>query len=375
VSDAAALVPELIPFRRLATASGVSRPGGVLRASPEDFHVEELLGFEPEGVGAHLWLRVEKRELDTQAVARQLARAAGVPLRDVGYSGLKDRRAVACQWFSLPLETGTVPGDETALETWPQVDAAALEGRGLRVLEARQHSRKLRRGTHRANRFRIRVTSLGVADAGALAESIARLRETGTPNYFGEQRFGRADANVVQARRVLIDGARERRRHLRGLLYSAARAMLFNRVLDTRVRQGTWDRLLPGEIVGLAGSRSVFHAPEVDDVLRSRANAFDVHPTCPLPGRGGLRPDGEAGEVERGALEGCGAWEAGLERAGLEHQRRASRVALPGLEWQRGDGWLELTFELPPGSYATSVLREVVAFDSAGGCEAPPQSA
>ncbi len=345
-----------VPVETLARAGQDPRPRGVIRAAPEDFVVEERLGFEPDGAGAHLWLDVVKRGLDTEVVARRLAAAAGVRPRDVGYSGLKDRHALTRQWFSVP-----APAAEP--------DWSALEGESLRVERIARHGRKFRRGTHRANRFRIRVTGLGAADAGAVDAALERLSREGAPNYFGEQRFGRGAGNVARARALLVDGRRERRAHLRGILYSAARAMLFNRVLDARVRAGSWALLLAGELVALDGSRSVFYAPAVDAELEARTVRLDVHPSGPLPGRGGRRPSAAALEVESGALDGCHAWIDGLERAGLEHARRSLRVRVAALEGRLDGATLELAFELPAGAYATSVLRELVEYGRAPGAD------
>ena len=75
----------------------------LLRSRPEDFQVEEQLGFEPEGEGEHVFLLIEKRGLNTVDVARLLGRTAGIPVRDIGYSGLKNKHALTRQWFSLGL--------------------------------------------------------------------------------------------------------------------------------------------------------------------------------------------------------------------------------------------------------------------------------
>src|SRR3984885_11311260 len=83
-------------------AHGAPLPAATLKAAPEDFHVEEQLSFEPSGTGPHWLLRVEKRRANTRWVAAEIARLAGVPGGDVGYAGLKDRHAVAVQWFSVP---------------------------------------------------------------------------------------------------------------------------------------------------------------------------------------------------------------------------------------------------------------------------------
>src|SRR5580698_11076953 len=94
-------------WRQLALAApragGEPQATGRLRAVPEDFVVEEALGFAPDGDGAHLLLKVRKRNANTGWVAQELARGLGFHVRDIGFAGQKDRRAVAVQWFSVPL--------------------------------------------------------------------------------------------------------------------------------------------------------------------------------------------------------------------------------------------------------------------------------
>ena len=112
------------------------------------FDVTEDLGFDLSDDGEHDFLWIEKRDANTAWVARQLARHAGVSARDVGYAGLKDRQAVTTQWFSIHLPGRSDP------------DWAALDEPQIQVLECTRNRRKLRRGVHRANRFRLRLRSL-----------------------------------------------------------------------------------------------------------------------------------------------------------------------------------------------------------------------
>ena len=325
-------------------AGGPPPVRGVIRGRPEDFQVRERLRFAPAGVGGHVYLRVRKRGVNTEWVARRLAALAGVPARDVGYAGLKDRHAVAEQWFSLPC-AGAEP------------DWGALAGEDVRVLEVTRHPRKLRRTAVAANAFSLTLREVA-GDQEALLRRGARLAARGAPNYFGAQRFGRDGGNLERAARLLA-GALRPSRHLRGLYLSAARSALFNRVLAARVRAGTWCRILDGEILALAGSRSRFRARPEDEGLAPRLAAGDLHPTGPLWGRGGDRPEGACGALEGSALAGLEFWCGGLEAAGLDYDRRPLRV-IPGA-WSlelEGDR-VRLSFTLPAGAYATAVLREL----------------
>jgi tRNA pseudouridine13 synthase len=333
-------------------ALGLPPATGRLRVAAEDFIVEEQLGFAPDGGGAHVLLSVEKTDANTLYVARALARFAGVRAADVGFAGLKDRRAIARQWFS-------VPAGPTRQE-W-----LACEGQGFRVLEASPHSRKLRRGALAGNRFRIAVRELA-GDVDAMPSRLQQVAASGTPNYFGPQRFGLGGANLARVQDWLTAGRLPRDRDARSFLLSAARSLVFNAALAARVAQGSWNRLLPGEVVNLAGSGSVFLAEAVDEALAARCQALDVHPTGPLPGRGGLQPVGDAAAAENSALSSLEGVVAGLAEAGVEASRRALRLGVDELSWSIDGAVLNLSFALPRGAFATAVLREIVAFDVAG---------
>lgn len=324
-----------------------------MRETPEDFRVDELDAFEASGSGEHLLLVVEKRGMNTGFAAKRIAAWAGVPEAAVGYAGLKDRHAVTTQRFTVQL-----PGREAP-------DPAALEGDGLRVLGHARHARKLPRGALAGNRFEIVLRGVE-GDEDAIEARLQAIDARGVPNYFGEQRFGHGGGNVTEA--LAMFAGRRVRREQRGLLLSAARAELFNRVLERRVAEDTWDRPLPGEAWILDGSRSVFGPEAFDDVLAARLAAFDIHPSGPLWGQGDLRTTGETLALERAVLDtpGAAALALGLERAGLRQERRALRVRPADLAWDRpAPDALRLRFALPPGSYATAVLAELGQVDDA----------
>lgn len=313
------------------------------REQPEDFEVDEELGFEPDGEGEHLFLRVEKRGANTAWVAGELARWAGVAPVAVGYAGLKDRHAVTRQTFSVQL-----PGREPPAE-WP-------EHPEYRVLSAARHRRKLPRGALAGNRFALRLRSLR-GEPAAIEQRLAQIALRGVPNGFGEQRFGRDGDNLERAR-ALFAGRRMRREQA-SILISAARSALFNAVLASRVADGCWDQPVDGEVFMLAGNRSVFGPQPLDEGLLARCREGDISPTGPLWGRGELRSSERSREYDLGAQALGADLLEGLEKAGLRQERRALRV-LPGeLAWQwLGDagGDLLLRFSLPPGSYATALL-------------------
>jgi tRNA pseudouridine13 synthase len=325
---------------------------GRIRVEPGDFRVDEELGFEPTGAGEHAFVFVEKIGANTEWVAKRLAEKAGVAPMNVGYAGLKDRHAITRQSFSVYL-----PGK-------PDPDWSALAIPGVRVLAASRHDKKLKRGVHRSNRFRIRVRNVD-GDRGVIEHRIAVIRERGVPNYFGEQRFGRDAGNIAQAR-AYFAGVRMRRNES-GLAISAARSLLFNAVLARRVAEGSWDSALEGEVWMLAGTHSIF-GPEPWTVdLARRLAAFDIDPTGPMIGAGELRTTGAVRALEEAAIAPYSDLAEGLAKAGLGQQRRALRLRVDGLvhEWE-GDGSLVLEFRLPAGSFATVVLRELSAEPARG---------
>jgi tRNA pseudouridine13 synthase len=321
-----------------------------LRATPEDFQVDELLGFEPDGVGDHALLHVRKRNTNTDWLARQITKLAHVKPVDVGYCGLKDRNAVTTQWFSVNLSGKTEP------------DWAQLNDDNTHVQLATRHRRKLQRGAHKANRFTITLRELH-GDRVELEQRLQRIAADGVPNYFGEQRFGSDAQNVERARALFANPDAVRDRHQRSILISAARSYLFNAVLARRVSERTWNRALDGEACMLDGTHSFFVVDAVDATLEQRIATHDVHPSGPLWGRGEPALRGRARQVEDDVLAPFDDLRAGLEQAGLRQERRALRLRVQQLVWDFPDAQsLRLEFVLTPGSYATTVLREVATW-------------
>ena len=318
-----------------------------MRATPEDFRVDEIDAFEASGQGEHLLLTVEKRGMNTAFAAKRIATWAGIPEMGVSHAGLKDRHAVTTQRFSVHLPKKVAP------------DLAALQSDDLRVLSSAWHARKLPKGALAGNRFILTLREV-VGERDAIEARLSAIAARGVPNAFGEQRFGREGNNVANA--LAMFAGRRFKRDQRTMLLSAARSELFNRVLDARVAADAWDRALDGDVWMLDGSRSVFGPEPFDDALAARMAAFDIHPTGPLWGQGELRTTGAALALETGALADAAALalRAGLEAAGLKQERRALRLRPQDLQWE----WpaadvLRLSFALPPGAYATTVLAEI----------------
>ncbi|MFP4129386.1 MAG: tRNA pseudouridine(13) synthase TruD [Halorhodospira sp.] len=329
-------------------AHGAPLGGARLRACPEDFRVDEVLPFAPSGTGEHCLVRVRKRGWTTEAVARLLAERTGVARGGIGLAGLKDRHAVATQWLSVHS-----PKPLPALAPGELAD-------GVTVLRAVRNTRKLRRGALSGNRFTLRLRAVD-APGRAVDRRLQAIAWRGVPNYFGPQRFGRDGRNLAQARAWLLHGEPVRGRTVRGLLLSAVRSELFNRVLARRVAAGTWDRLLPGDRALLDGSGSHFAVEAVDGDLRRRAGQGDLHPTGPLPGTGGDGPTGEVAALEAAILAEEPDLVAALAARGVRADRRPLRLMPRRLAWRWLEpATLELSFTLASGAYATVVLAEVL---------------
>jgi|AntRauTorckE6833_2_1112554.scaffolds.fasta_scaffold02969_5 tRNA pseudouridine13 synthase len=327
---------------------------GLYRCSPEDFQVEEELGFEPDGQGEHLFLWVEKTGTNTGFLAEELARRAGIPANNVSFSGMKDRHAVTRQWFSLHL-----PGQADP-------DLSQLNAEQWQVLKAVRHSRKLKRGVHRGNHFRLRI-QISQADTSTgnwLKERWKLLQEQGVPNYFGPQRFGSGGQNINRGLQWLTSTRKQRkpRRQDKSLWLSSLRSALFNLWVAAAIQRGDWNRALPGGCFNLASSRSRFSAQSEEPLaeLQARVETLDLHPTGPLAGRGQPEVVDQALEQEQDFFIPWQELVEHLANQGLHQERRSQRLVPEQTDFVWEAPWLTLSFYLPSGSFATSLLREIV---------------
>jgi len=331
-------------------AYGKPSATAILRQRPEDFQVDEVLGFEPDGEGNHVFLKLRKRGQNTQWLANEIAHLAGIKERDIGYGGMKDRHAVTTQWFSVDV-AGREEPDWSRLEF--DRDSEAVE-----VIDVARHRRKLRRGTLTGNQFRITLRDLR-GDHDAIISRLESVRRYGVPNYFGEQRFG---ANNLARAEAMFKKRFRAKRNQRSLYLSVARSQLFNNILSRRVADKNWNTLLDGDVMQLSGSHSVFKVAETDMDTEQRLFDKDIHPTGSLWGRGELMTSLQAQALELEETQQYPLLCIGLEEAGLKQQRRSLRLLPENMEWELSGDSLMVTFFLPAGSYATVVLREIVDY-------------
>jgi len=381
--------------------------GGRVKAKPEDFVVEEIALYKPSGEGQHVYVALEKRGLSTYQAISAIARRLGVPSKDIGYAGLKDARAVTRQTISI---AGVEPARVEALDL-----------RGVKILWVDRHRNKLKMGHLGGNRFTIRVRDVGQETRSRAEAALAELSRRGVPNYFGEQRFGvrgnthllgwallRNDAQAfaheylghphpgdqpeARAARAAFDegdyqaalagwppSLRDERRvlaavvrhegdvqpglrlldkKLRRLFVSAYQSYLFNRLLAGRIQ--TLDKLEGGDVAFIHASGAAFLV-EDPALEQPRAERFEISPSGPLFGPKTLLAEGEPGGRERDLLQesGLSLDEFRLPGIRLKGARRPYRIPLTEVQVDWDDGLL-LSFRLPPGGYATEVLREVM---------------
>lgn len=322
---------------------------GVLKASAEDFRVIEDLGYVPDGEGEQLLVRIRKNGCNTRFVAEALAKFVGIHPRDVSFAGMKDRHAVTEQWFCL-----RIPGKITP-------DLTAFELTGVEVLESARHRRKLRTGALQGNAFTLVLRQ--ISDRDAVEQRLQLIARDGVPNYFGSQRFGHEGNNLTMAQRWAADEIRVRERNKRSFILSAARSAMFNQVVSDRLaQQGSLTRVLPGDALQLTGRGSWFVAEAAErDTLQQRVDASELRITAPLPGSGEWGTRDEALAFEQNSLSGEGALIALMDRERVEAARRAMLVIPRDLQWNWQDNvTLEMAFWLPAGSFATSVVRELL---------------
>lgn len=338
------------PTSALPYAHGGPVGTGTLKAAPEDFRVAEILSFVPSGEGEHVFLHVEKRGENTDYVARQLAKFAGIPARNVGYAGLKDRHGLTSQWYSVQLPGQTGP------------DWQAIESPSLRILEVNRNSRKLKQGAAIGNRFQITVRQLD-GDRAAIEDRLRQIAEHGVPNYFGAQRFGRDGQNLVRAQELFVGTAGRIDPHKRGLYLSSARSEIFNRLLARRVSAGTWHQAVSGDAFMFPDSRSFFKPEALTADVLERLAAKIIHPSGVLWGKSPSAATDAAAAIEQEVAEELADFCRGLEEFGLETARRPFRLCPEDLRWEFAEDSVCLWFSLPSGAYATTVLREWVGTD------------
>ena len=325
--------------------------GGRIRSTPDDFCVEERPLYLPCGEGEHLYIRVKKRGLSTPDLVLRLASQLHVKAQTIGVAGLKDAQAVTTQMLSLQ---GVKAETISALPTDERLLALEVLGR---------HRNRLRKGHHAGNQFRLVIRDVRERSQDDLQELFDELVRRGVPNYFGPQRQGRSGTNFQLGAELLQDAARRNKmpRNKRIWFMNAYQSHVFNRIVAKRIE--SIDRVFLGDWAMKSDNGACFPV-EQPEVEQPRADRFEISPTGPLFGSRAPWATGVPGDSEQAVAAELGTTPELLSKAGAEcgfrGERRALRVRLNELSWSLEGTVLTLGFWLPPGSYATSVLREVV---------------
>lgn len=368
--------------------------GGVLKARPEDFVVEEIPAYQPSGEGEHLYLWIEKTNVPADQLGRHLAAVLEISPRELGTAGLKDTHAVTRQFVSVPRTV--------------EPRLSAIDAPGIRLLNAVPHGNKLRTGHLRGNRFQVLVRESVVPDSvdrtptsdqntefdptctriatladvgvrSTRAVAIAELlRKTGVPNYFGAQRFGNKLSTLKLGLKLLTEArgacdapreaVRPNRRFLHRLALSAAQSWLFNQVLAERLTDGLLHEALLGDVMQKCASGGLFDVRDVE-VEQPRFEARETVVTGPMFGPK-MRPAlHEPGQREQRVLAAAGLTLDGFRRFGhlAEGTRRPMLVWPEDLNVSSVSEGLLFEFSLPAGAYATVVLREFLKSDELAG--------
>ena len=352
---------------------GESLGSATLKQELHDFVVEEQLGFEPSGAGEHIFLWLEKSNLNTAFVAESIAKFSKLHLRDITYAGRKDKFALTRQWFGVHIANKQEPNwDEFELE-------------GAKILSVTRNDRKLRVGVLKGNRFDLVLRNIithpdgsSNVDRSALEHRLEQIKTHGAPNYYGSQRFGEirlssndsddnTSPNKLQGGNLalaekLIAGEAIRNRNKRSMAISALRSWLFNELIHARISQHKFHQPILGDALQLSGSNSFFvyeNTTEESEILQ-RLAANDINITAPLWGDGKLHSAGDAKALELACTTQSPEIMQTLNSLGLKQERRAIRIIPQDFHWKIQDNTLLLSFSLPSGCFATSIVRELV---------------
>ncbi len=331
----------------LAYLTGKPLASAKIKAKPEHFQVSEDLGFAFTGEGEHLMVRIRKTGENTSFVANELAKACGVKSKDVSWAGLKDRHAVTEQWLSVHLPKGGTPDFSEFLAKYSNIEILATD----------RHNKKLRPGDLVGNEFVITLSE--VTDITNVEQRLEKVKQVGVPNYFGSQRFGNDGNNLEEARRWGRENVRTRNQNKRSLYLSAARSWIFNRIVAARLEQGLFDKFIIGDIAQTTAGSAIVDANNIDD-MQTQFMKGEVAITAALAGDNDLPTRDNALALEQLFLDEEPDLMALVRGNRMRHDRRNIALKPQDLAWSVESNNITLTFSLDAGSFATSIVRELV---------------
>jgi len=392
--------------------------GGAIRTLCEDFDVTEIPLYNFSGEGPHLYLTIRKINRTSLQARDHLAKFFGVRPDDVGFAGFKDKRAVAQQTFSVPID---VP-DLREAEIW----ARDLETSWLQILDVTRHRNKIRTGHLAGNRFQIKIRKVEAESLSVAEEVMRRISRDGLPNFYGPQRFGMhgvgceiggallrrdvqtaigllilpqrdfnepfrdlvAEQRYGAALEALPPGrsteaallhslkrhpgnmraaARRIPRQLRKMYYSAYQSKLFNWVLRERLLwgDGALTTLQTGDLAYIHGKGACFAVLDPKGE-QARCDTLEISPSGPMFGKKVSLADGDMGRLERTVLATEGlrreSFVSHVKGLALDGGRRPLRVPVEDAEvrWLADEDALMVSFRLPTGVFATTLLEQIM---------------
>ena len=329
---------------------------GSIRHQPQDFIVEEIPAYLPCGQGEHVFVELQKTDLTTDKVIREFAQYFQVSPNEIGTAGMKDRRAVTRQWISLPHRNNAL----TIITNFSHPN--------MEIRQVGLHNNKLKTGHLKGNRFDITVRGIDPAYRQEIDQRCQQLITTGVPNYFGPQRFGPDGINEQKGLRILLGGKKRcDRRGLRFLL-NAVQAAMFNDLLALRISENLFSRALLGDILVKGESGGCFVCTDAEGD-QTRIDRFEIHPTGPMFGPKMMQPENKPAQMEALIMQRYQIGQEQFKRFSklTRGARRALRIDISCLQasWEK-DGSYRLRFQLPSGSYATTLINELINMQDPG---------
>jgi len=328
--------------------------GGTIKVYPEDFIVDEIPAYEASGSGEHLFIHLTKTGITTKEVQKALAKIFNTKRNEVEFAGIKDKHAIASQYFSVWLYN----------EQDPELVYKLEDEFPVRINSFKFHQRKLKKGHLHGNQFNIKIREPEI-DLDEALKRITEIKEKaihpGIPNFYGDQRFGIEGDNPQQGLEILKGERKVKNKWLRQFLLASFQSYLFNYYLAKRIREGLFNEIMPGDIAKKHETGGIF----IVDDPKTEQKRFDNKEICftgPMFGKKMTQAKDKAFDFENSILEEYEITSEELKKAKLTGTRRAG-IILPSIETMKEEDGIRIKFRLPKGSFATIVLREIMKND------------
>jgi len=390
--------------------------GGKIKSHYDDFRVEEIPLYQPCGTGDFLYVWIEKKGMTTPDVIATFSKKLHIPRKSINYAGLKDARAITRQWFSIegaapelirtvdipkmkildiiphtnPLKIGYLAGNRFSIRLRELKDPAPVALLKAQAIIARIQKIGLPNfyGPQRfGHRFDSHILGryvlcgrhkefidlmLGQPKPGCEPSQATHARElydrqeyktayNAWPMHYYEHR--RTLKMMINNNNDQLVAYKYLERRSKRFYVSALQSAIFNMVVISRMPD--IHKILLGDLAWIHYYNNYFTVEDVA-AAQSRADNFEISPSGPLMGSKMSHPVGPAGEIEMAIIQQAQLSESELENMNyyrLRGSRRPIRImprnmaVAPGMD-AHGE-FLDFSFELDPGGYATTLLREI----------------